>query len=209
MLYFSFCYQGKWISAISLLLLSLLPVNCQHCSHSLTEDEFERQLQHLHFEASGIEVLNSTFTQPIDNTRCLNNYLDASPVFLNERSLCPWDLVEDVNENRYPQILHFARCRCTTCLDGRGNYECKPVSYRIPLLEKRCVSGVYQYVKTYLDLPVGCTCTKPRVIQVSKRVQNVYIPRVISRALGRRYKGIYWVYDQSEIPSCNSCWQDC
>lgn len=167
--------------------------NCQQCSHRLSEDEFERQLQHLHFEANayGVEVLNGTFSQPIDNSRCLNPYLDASPVFLNERSLCPWDLVEDVNENRYPQVLHFARCRCTTCLDGMQNYECKPVSYRIPLLEKRCVNGVFQYVKAHLDLPVGCTCTKPRVIQVSKRIQELYVPRINFRRRGKKYQTIY------------------
>lgn len=186
-----FKLQEKWILTLRIFFFLLVSTNCQHCSHRLSDDEFERQLQHLHFEARGIEVLNNTFSQPIDNSRCLNPYLDASPVFLNERSLCPWDLVEDVNENRYPQVLHFARCRCSSCLDGMGNYECKPVSYRIPLLEKRCVDGVFQYVKTYLDLPVGCTCTKPRVIQVSKRIQNLHIKRMNFQTLRQKIKGTY------------------
>ncbi|KAK3084237.1 hypothetical protein FSP39_010469 [Pinctada imbricata] len=94
--------------------------------------------------------------------------MDASPSFLNERSLCPWDLVQDVNNNRYPHVLNFARCRCSRCLGEYGIFHCKPLTYRIPVLEKVCIAGEYEYIKTYLDVPVGCICARPNVVRMKK-----------------------------------------
>ena len=110
-----------------------------------------------------IEFRNISYN--IDNAICERT--SASPVVLPERSVCPWEVDEDYNPDRYPSRLYFARCRCSRCL---GNFECKPVHYRIPVLEKKCVDGIRQFFSVYVRVPVGCICVRPLVVQVRKRL---------------------------------------
>lgn len=147
------------------------------CRTTINTTEFERQLHHLHYLPNDVHFLNHSRPNNVDDSRC-NSVPNISPVFLNERSVCPWDMVEDINENRYPQVLNFAKCRCSKCLSQFGNFECRPVSYRIPVFEKRCIGNKLEYIKTYTDVPVGCTCSRPRVVTVTKRVINLFRRRL-------------------------------
>lgn len=147
------------------------------CHATPNTTAFERQLHHLHYLPNDVRFPNHSDDAVVDDFHC-NRVPNVSPVFLNERAICPWDMVEDINENRYPQVLNFARCRCSKCLN---NFECRPVSYRIPVFEKRCIGDRLEYIKTYTDVPVGCTCSKPRVVSVSKRVLDLFRRRLMSR----------------------------
>lgn len=139
------------------------------CRISQETISFERQLYHLHYLPSNVRFPSQLQNTIVDDSQC-TAFPVVSPIFLNEHSVCPWDMIEDIDENRYPQVLNFAKCRCSHCLSPLGDYECRPISYRIPVFEKRCVGDTMQYVKTYIDVPVGCTCARPIVVDVSRRV---------------------------------------
>ena len=153
------------------------------CRESLNSTEFEWQLNHLARTADATALMNSSIDIAIDDSRC-NARMTASPLYLNERSLCPWDIVQDINNNRYPQILNFARCRCSRCADGQ--FECKTLSYKYPVLEKKCINGEYEYIKTYVDVPVGCTCSRPRVDKFKKSLWNTFMSK-LKASFRKRY----------------------
>lgn len=144
------------------------------CRNTVSADEFEQQLRHLQIhwpDNPRRENISMTATST-SNGRC-EVPTDISPVFLNYRSLCSWDLVRDVDENRYPPTLNVARCRCRVCLD---RYVCEPVFYRIPVLQKRCVGDVLEYIKSYTVVSVGCTCARPKIRTVQKRIESILHP---------------------------------
>lgn len=139
---------------------------CQTCRSSVNATVFEQQLGHLHYHEREIQFRNISYLYDVDDELCDRTSI-ASPMLLTERSVCPWQIVRDVNEHRYPPVLNIARCRCSRCL---GHNECRPVTYRIPVLEKTCLNGVFEYIKSYVTVPVGCICVRPRVLQVKKRL---------------------------------------
>ncbi|XP_060081292.1 interleukin-17A-like [Ylistrum balloti] len=125
---------------------------------------FEEQLGHLMEQRNNFEVRNISYLYSMDDAMC-DRSPNAAPTFLSERSVCPWEIDWDVKEHRYPPVLAFARCRCSRCFDS---FECRPVYYRIPVLERECLQGTMQYIKAYVAVPVGCVCVEPRVRRMKK-----------------------------------------
>lgn len=167
-------------SIVIIIILVVLPVNnvqsTKTCRNTVSADEFEQHLRYLRIhwpKNPRRENISMTATSTI-NGRC-EVPAGRPPVFLNHRSLCSWDIVRDVDENRYPPTLNVARCRCRVCLD---RYVCEPVLYRMPVLQKRCVGDVLEYIKSYTVVSVGCTCARPKVRIVHKRIQSILHPEL-------------------------------
>ncbi|XP_072044975.1 uncharacterized protein [Amphiura filiformis] len=78
---------------------------------------------------------------------------------LNDMSLCPWTYVENIDVNREPPSLMFARCECPHCvIDGtfshtRG-YRCTPVFMKMTVRRNG-----YHDIE---NVPVACVCSRPR-----------------------------------------------
>ncbi|XP_070617925.1 interleukin-17C [Erythrolamprus reginae] len=92
---------------------------------------------------------------------------------LNNRSISPWTYYIDVDENRYPRQLAFAKCNCKGCIDswtGRETTSLNSVEVTQKILvfrRKACPQddgGVekFYFEKNYIDLPIACTCAVPR-----------------------------------------------
>ena len=86
----------------------------------------------------------------------------SAPIRL--RSVCPWELVDDFDANRYPKILQKAVCRCSNCLDPQSNQlneslGCHPVYYPMPVLRRvGCKDGIATFESSFEQVAVACDC---------------------------------------------------
>ena len=73
---------------------------------------------------------------------------------------CPWRFEVDYNERRIPRRVGMAVCECQHCHRG----QCVPIFSYIPSLIEECdeYSGICEFKKHVLELPVGCSCEKHR-----------------------------------------------
>ena len=79
------------------------------------------------------------------------------------RSLCPWYYIYNVDEDRFPETLTEARCRCDECLDN-AMVPCERINYNLLVLRKNttvCDGDYYTYDVGYQSIGVGCTCAVP------------------------------------------------
>ena len=60
----------------------------------------------------------------------------------------------------------MARCLCEDCIGTNGQMQCELVYYKVPVLKmvgQSCdENGFYNFQDNWEELPVGCTCAKPR-----------------------------------------------
>ena len=95
---------------------------------------------------------------------------ESSP--LRFRGVCPWELLDDFDSNRFPKTIQKAVCRCTNCLDPKTNQpneklSCQPVTYPMPVLRRTgCKDGVATYAPNFEHVPVACDC-------IAKRKKNI------------------------------------
>lgn len=74
----------------------------------------------------------------------------------------------DRNDSRYPRDIIFAECLCKGCIiDGREVNDYNSVEVRAPmvvLMETKCKDAdTYRVQKTRIEVPVGCTCVRPKI----------------------------------------------
>lgn len=111
------------------------------------------------------QYLNATRNAYSNNLSCERVQVTYSTPLQN-RTLCPWEFVEDIDVNRFPPVLTMAKCTCARCFD---NYTCKPVLYSIHVLQKQCIDGVNKWVRRPQLISVACTCSRPVMMQVKKK----------------------------------------
>ena len=111
--------------------------------------------------------------------------LKSRPMLNNHLPLCPWYLKEVDRLDRFPANRMVAVCSCDRkCLRARaekalpsvrlersveefksqraGTYRCKPVTIKVPVLERaKCneTTGLYEWRAALELVPVSCTCT--------------------------------------------------
>ncbi|XP_005924032.2 interleukin-17B-like [Haplochromis burtoni] len=87
---------------------------------------------------------------------------------LNGRALSPWRYYIDRNDSRYPRDIIFAECLCKGCIiDGREVNSYNSVEVRAPmvvLMKTTCKDAdTYRVRKTRIEVPLGCTCVRPKI----------------------------------------------
>ncbi|XP_072013371.1 uncharacterized protein [Amphiura filiformis] len=108
--------------------------------------------------------LDDENTATMTNLHCpVGEIIDKSaPIRL--RSVCPWELIDDYDSNRYPKTIQKAVCRCNHCIDPSSNklnedLSCVPVYYPMPVLRRTgCKNGVATFEPRYEQVPVACDC---------------------------------------------------
>ncbi|KAL4224400.1 Interleukin 17B [Mactra antiquata] len=94
-----------------------------------------------------------------------------------ENNACPWVFVSNYDVDRLPVNIPETRCVCDRCLEKLPRGEnvfryvprlgrCKPVKSSVVVLRRHwnVTSGLYDYEPDTEKIAVGCTCTRPDVI---------------------------------------------
>uniref|UniRef100_F6WPR3 Interleukin 17F n=1 Tax=Xenopus tropicalis TaxID=8364 RepID=F6WPR3_XENTR len=86
---------------------------------------------------------------------------------MRNRSLSPWDYVNDQDNNRYPNIIYEAKCRHAGCLDSQGNMDARvnsiPIRQEILVLRREMIGCTPSFRLEKKMVTVGCTCARPIV----------------------------------------------
>ncbi|KAM4694435.1 interleukin-17A-like [Discoglossus pictus] len=86
---------------------------------------------------------------------------------VSQRSLSPWDVSLDTDNNRYPHVIAEAKCRHDGCVDSKGNMDLSvnsiPIRQEILVLyrEMRGCNPIFKLEKKMVT--VGCTCVSPNI----------------------------------------------
>ena len=111
---------------------------------------------------------SATKTATMGNLHCpVGKSVDRSAP-LRLRSVCPWDLSDDHDSNRFPKTIQKAVCMCANCIDPSSNelnenQSCTPVYYPMPVLRRTgCKDGVATFEPRYEQVPVACDCKFPK-----------------------------------------------
>lgn len=78
-------------------------------------------------------------------------------------STCPWYVKMEYDANRLPHVIAKAECVCEKCYNVMNSDtagKCNKVNSFIPVIRRKCLSGVYMYFATVETVPVGCTCKR-------------------------------------------------
>ena len=89
---------------------------------------------------------------------------------LRNVSSCPWDIEQDIDSNRIPGSLPFAKCKCNTCRGDLGS-SCEIIWHNTVVLRRvdgTCVDGMQLYEPALEPISVGCVC-KPMTTQNRRR----------------------------------------
>ncbi|XP_073460014.1 interleukin-17C [Aquarana catesbeiana] len=89
---------------------------------------------------------------------------------ISKRSISPWTYRIDVDENRFPQKLAFAKCLCNHCISTYTGKETSALNSvlitqsMLVLRKQTCPEdkSKYTFRIEYLNVPVACTCVVPR-----------------------------------------------
>ncbi|OCT79087.1 hypothetical protein XELAEV_18030184mg [Xenopus laevis] len=86
---------------------------------------------------------------------------------IRNRSLSPWDYINDEDNNRYPNIIYEANCRHVGCLDPQGNMDPRlnsiPIRQEILVLRREMIGCTSSFSLEKKMVTVGCTCVRPIV----------------------------------------------
>lgn len=137
------------------------------CVNSPFASIMESELAHLdRLEVTNSHYLNATRNAYRHPQSCgLPAVTRSTP--LHSRTLCPWDYVQDYDEQRFPPVLTVARCKCKNCFDNY--HKCKPVLYSIHILRRECIDSSIRWVRRTQLISVACTCSRPSLVHVSKK----------------------------------------
>ncbi|XP_044532465.1 interleukin-17A [Gracilinanus agilis] len=90
-----------------------------------------------------------------------------SPDYKN-RSTSPWDLVQNVDNNRLPRVIWQARCRYSGCISAEGemNHHMNSVAIQqeILVLRRQSSNCPTSFQLEKMLVTVGCTCVTPRTV---------------------------------------------
>ena len=80
-----------------------------------------------------------------------------------DNTMCPSIFVVDYNQTRIPSQITMAVCDCRHCHRGR----CVPVLSFLPVLVLECnrETSYFEYVKSILEVPIGCACKRHRLAE--------------------------------------------
>lgn len=141
------------------------------CVNSPFTSLYEHDLTHQgRFEITRQDYLNATRAAYLPDQSCTRIPV-TSYTPLHMRTLCPWEYVYDTDMDRFPPVLTVAKCKCSTCFDS---YRCKPVFYNVHVLKKQCTNGVIRWMRKTQLISVACTCVRPTVHEVSKRLSKLF-----------------------------------
>ncbi|ESO97547.1 hypothetical protein LOTGIDRAFT_152638 [Lottia gigantea] len=149
-----------------------IPDNITELIESLTEikrnKSFLIPVQESIYEVCDRRKSEIPFVTP---TNCPENVTSRRGGKLNQRSVCPWDMVQEYLPGYFPSVINVARCRlCERCSGVNSTTSCQPIVYRIPVLKLTgCVSGFYTYEKKYKKRAVGCTCARRKTMRARRR----------------------------------------
>ncbi|XP_052074442.1 uncharacterized protein LOC127712179 [Mytilus californianus] len=89
---------------------------------------------------------------------------------------CPHYFVLDVDDNRIPEVILQAKCKCSKCLElnSYGSFQnssyagCETVDYYSRVLRvTNCVNGYFKYDEVWEPVAVACRCTNQRQVRVN------------------------------------------
>ena len=98
--------------------------------------------------------------------------ISKSPSF-EHRSLCPYELVREKNNGRFPKFLVVAKCTCNNC-DVKNkshvrlsSFVCAPVYINMSVLmrDKCGYDGVYEWRYEVQPVARSCDCIPTRIIR--------------------------------------------
>ncbi|XP_061621092.1 interleukin 17a/f2 [Phyllopteryx taeniolatus] len=111
-------------------------------------------------------------SQCIDESICAYSLQDYYSQFanmpsnINERSIAPWNYIENIDLNRVPQVIHEASCHTSHSCSGLDNafgLQTIPVALRMPVLKKnpRCFPTA-SYSLEFELITIACICAISR-----------------------------------------------
>ncbi|XP_040185304.1 interleukin-17C [Rana temporaria] len=100
---------------------------------------------------------------------CPNYEVISKGIDISERSISPWTYRIDVDEDRFPQKLAFAKCLCNHCISTFTGKETSSLNSAavnqsmLVLRKETCPHNrnMYTFRIEYLNVPVACTCVVP------------------------------------------------
>ncbi len=109
------------------------------------------------------------YNKNLDYKKC---NISKSPSF-EQRSICPYELVTEKNNGRFPKFLVVAKCKCNICVDknmsnGRlWSFVCAPVYINMSVLmrDKCGYDGVYEWRYEIQPVARNCGCLPTRIIR--------------------------------------------
>lgn len=109
----------------------------------------------------------------------LHHALNEKPgsTFQNIPNTCPWVSILNTDVDRLPVEIPEAQCVCNRCLQKQPHGtnvfrhvprlgRCKQVMTKLTVLRRHCnpTSGHYEYYADTEKISVGCTCTRPYLV---------------------------------------------
>ena len=90
--------------------------------------------------------------------------IDTNSSNIADLSVCPWDQFIDVDVERLPREIPFAKCRCSKGSAGlfRTQSVCQPVYTTMSVWKKNIQSD--QYHQMWLHVPIACACSLPSLL---------------------------------------------
>ncbi|XP_063956596.1 uncharacterized protein LOC129263557 [Lytechinus pictus] len=103
---------------------------------------------------------------------CNSSLFDVTQEKREQRALCPYKMVTNVDNQRFPREISYASCACNKCVNSintdflpRSRAKCLPVTRQTEVLRRgQCdvSTGVYRFHKELIQVPVACVCTRTR-----------------------------------------------
>ena len=80
---------------------------------------------------------------------------------ISPASLCPWGYEKEHDANRYPQYIHQAKCKSSTCTGYSGDKTCKctKISYLMPVLKRQScnpATGIQSWNPVNIEVSTAC-----------------------------------------------------
>ena len=112
-------------------------------------------------------TLDNEWSQGNISIKC---HIDTNSSNIADLSLCPWEQHIDVDNERIPRIIPFAKCRCLKCSGDLSNtpLSCQPV-YKSMTVWKKNNSRFVQYHQTWLRVPIACACSVPILLGSARK----------------------------------------
>ncbi|XP_071853644.1 uncharacterized protein [Apostichopus japonicus] len=94
-----------------------------------------------------------------------DSYVPMNPttnMALNRRTACPWMYDSDENEDRYPRIIAYAKCKCTKCVHHEV-HNCRQLTVDKVVLMKDGTcdeENYFKYTVAQIKIPVACACSR-------------------------------------------------
>uniref|UniRef100_A0AC35U259 Interleukin 17 n=1 Tax=Rhabditophanes sp. KR3021 TaxID=114890 RepID=A0AC35U259_9BILA len=113
-----------------------------------------------------LEILDTDIHHPahIEPPMCETNPDTSITSTIADRSLCPFEMKLNYDEDREPKFLNEAKCLCRKSRGSSGSL-CLPIKREVPILKKILCDPAkkrYEYVKAVQVITVGCHSVFPQ-----------------------------------------------